>query len=204
MKRKVLLIALLSILSSSGVVAQMREHMVGFKVAYNMSSVDFTPEKLQVGEIKTVKNYSFLYTFYHDLWKTMPYFGFQTGLSYQEQGYKIADAETKLTVYEVPMVSQFHIDFWHMRLLLNAGAFCGYRAESSAGFEDTDYRIDYGFIAGGGLAFVLKPFELHFEGNYQYSLASLYDATKVSTTDLQYAYPHQLLISVALYIHLNK
>jgi len=202
--RRVLIIISAFVLVSNIVSAQMREHMVGFKAAYNISGVDFTPEQLEVKDIKTMSNYSLVYTFYHDLWKTMPYFGFQLGLSSQEQGYSIGGVEKRMTVWEVPFVSQFHIDYWHLRLLVNLGGFAGYRKDKTGGFEDTDYRIDYGFIAGGGLAFVLKPFELHIEGNYQYSLSSLYNAKRVSTTELEYAYPRQLLFSAALYIHLNK
>jgi len=202
--RRIIILFSAALLATSAMSAQMREHMVGFKAAYNISGIDFTPEQLLVKDIKTYKNYSFVYTYYHDLWKTMPYFGFQAGITSQEQGYKIGDVETRLTVYQAPFISQFHVDLWHMRLLLNVGAFAGYRAEKSEGFEDTDYKIDYGFIGGGGLAFVLKPFELHLEGNYQYSLASLYDAKRVSSTQLEYAYPHQLLLSVAFYVHLNK
>jgi len=199
------IIALLAFLFMSHVVsAQMREHMVGFKAAYNISGADFTPKVLQVKDIKTISNYSLVYTYYHDLWKTMPYFGFQLGLSSQEQGYSIDGAETRLKVWEVPLVSQFHVDFWHLRLLLNLGCFAGYRSEKTGGFEDTDYKIDYGFITGGGVAIVFKPLELHIEGNYQYSLSSLYNAKRTSTTELEYAYPRQLLFSAALYIHLNK
>jgi len=189
------------IFTSNSVYGQLKQHLIGIKTAYNISGVNFNPTKDEAN-ITTNKNYSIEYIYYHDLWKTMPYFGFLASISYQEQGYKIDEEETKLTVYELPIVSQFHIDFWKMRLLINAGGFMGYRMKSSTGFESKDTRIDYGFIGGGGLAFVFKPVELHLEANYQYSLSYLYSPKKFSETDLQFSYPHQLLISVGLYFHL--
>ncbi len=196
----VLIITLL-FLSSATSFGQLREHLIGVKAAYNISGVDFNPTKNEIN-ITSNKNLSLVYTYYHDLWKTMPYFGFQAALSYQEQGYSINDVETRLQVIELPLVSQFHIDFWKMRFLINLGGFMGYRMKSTANFDSYDNRIDCGFIAGGGLAFVFKPVELHLEANYQYSLAYLYNPKKFSETDLQFAYPHQLLFSLALYFHL--
>jgi len=193
-----LLILVFSITSLNG---QMKEHLIGIKAAYNLSGVDFKPTMNEVN-ITTYKNYSLVYLYYHDLWKTMPYFGFQASFSYQEQGYRIDDIETRLTCYEVPLVSQFHIDFWKMRFLINLGGFMGYRMASTKEFDSSDIRLDYGFIAGGGLAFVFKPVELHLEANYQYSLSYLYNPRKYSDTDLQFSYPHQLLLSLALYLHL--
>ena len=106
--------------------SQDRLHMVGVRAAYNISGVDFTPPMEQM-TIKTYKNYSLLYTYYHPLWKTMPYFGIQSGVSIQEQGYIKDNKELRMTAVEIPFVSQFHVDFWKMRVLLNAGGFAGYR-----------------------------------------------------------------------------
>lgn len=201
MKKNTISLLLIFVFSITSLHGQMREHLIGFKAAYNISGVDFKPTKNEVS-ITTYKNYSLVYLYYHDLWKTMPYFGFQASFSYQEQGYSIDDTETRLTCYEVPLVSQFHIDFWKMRFLINLGGFLGYRMASTREFDSSDIRLDYGFIAGGGLAFVFKPIELHLEANYQYSLSYLYNPKKFSDTDLQFSYPHQLLLSLALYLHL--
>jgi len=200
--KKYLVVSIFIIIcSSNSVYGQLKEHLIGVKAAYNISGVGFDPTRNEVN-ITTNKNYSLVYLYYHDLWKTMPYFGFQASFSYQEQGYKIDNEEIRLTVYELPLVSQFHIDFWKMRFLINVGGFMGYRMESTKGFESTDNRIDYGLTGGGGLAFVLKPVELHLEANYQYSLSYLYTPKKFSELNLQFTYPHQLLFSLALYFHL--
>ncbi|OFY45068.1 MAG: hypothetical protein A2X18_14120 [Bacteroidetes bacterium GWF2_40_14] len=201
MKKIIISILLILTFSISPLYGQMKEHLIGFKAAYNISGVDFKPTMNEVS-VTTFKNYSLVYLYYHDLWKTMPYFGFQASFSYQEQAYRIDDTETRLTCYEIPLVSQFHIDFWKMRFLINLGGFMGYRMASNQAFDSSDLRLDYGFIAGGGLAFVFKPLELHLEGNYQYSLSYLYNPRKFSDTDLQFSYPHQLLLSLALYLHL--
>ena len=66
----------------------------------------------------------------------------------------------------------------------------------------TDYKFDAGFIGGGGLAFVLKPFELHLEANYQYSLTYLYNPQKDSQINVSFSHPSQLLFSVAIYYQL--
>ncbi len=201
MKRYLICTSLIVFLASGNVFGQLKQHLIGVKTAYNISGVDFNPTMERSG-ITTNKNFAIEYIYYHDLWKTMPYFGFLASLSYQEQGYKIGEEETRMTAYEVPIVSQFHIDFWKMRVLFNAGGFMGYRVKSSSGFESDDRRLDYGFIAGAGLALVFKPVELHIEGNYQYSLSYLYSPKKYSETVLQFSYPHQLLLSVGLYFHL--
>lgn len=177
-------------------------HLIGIKGAYNLSSVSFNPIMEEASSVTTIKNYSISYIYFHNLWNSMPYFGFQTELYFQEQGYTL-DGERIITkAIEVPFTSKFHIDFWKMRLLMNAGAFVGYRTSKSNGFEATDYRYDYGFLGGGGLGFVMKPIEIHFEANYHYSLAYMYDPAKVSDTKRYYSHPRQLLLSVAVYFNL--
>jgi hypothetical protein len=52
------------------------------------------------------------------------------------------------------------------------------------------------------VAIILKPFEVHLEGNYNYSLSYLHDPKKYSETDYLFTYPHQLIFSLTLNIHL--
>ena len=203
MKKYLVLTFFLTAFLTNSVFGQLREHLIDIKAAYNISGMSFNPTNNGLS-VTTYKNYSLVYTYYHDLWKTMPYFGFQASLSYQEQGYKIDTTETRFTAYEIPFVSQFLIDFWKMRFLINVGGFVGYRLASLAEIESAYNKIDYGFIGGVGLAFVYKPVELHLEANYQYSLSCLYNPKINSETELLFTYPHQLLFSVALYFHLNK
>ncbi len=209
---KKLIIISIFILVTTLSFAQKNEHLIGVRGAYNISGVDFTPKGEQ-SSLSTVKNISLVYTYYHSLWDIMPHFGFQAELSYQEQGYKVNDKEHLMTVVKLPLVSQFHVDFWKMRLLVNVGGFVGYRlkkvvrdvptgVEVEESFDRYDNRGDFGFIAGGGLAYKLKPFEIHLECNYHYSLSNLYHPKKFSDNDQIFTYPNQLLMSVALYFHL--
>lgn len=202
--KKILLIALLITLVCS-VYAQKREHLVGVRAGYNISSMDTRPD-LGAKGITTYQNFSLIYTLYHDLWGTINLFGFQAGISKSEQGYKLGEDIYRYDVITIPLISQFHFDFWKMRLLINAGGFTGYRINKinadGSGFDEFDNRFDSGFIAGGGLAFILKPFEIHLEGNYNYSLSYLHNPKKYSETDYLFTYPHQLIFSLTLNFHL--
>ena len=211
---KKLLAAIFLVLFAISLNAQNREHLAGVKWGFNLSNVSFTPEVAHEG-IRTTRNYSVLYTYYHDIWEKSPYFGFQTGVSLNETGYRMADSEYRTELYSVPLVSQFHVNFWRMRVLLNLGAYGGYRntltlTDYSSGepvkqqiqFDDEDYRLEFGFIAGGGLAFVLRPFELHLEANYNYSLTHLSDPRKGGATRPTYSYPNNLVLRAAIYFHI--
>ncbi len=194
-----------TLLSTANSFAQKREHLIGVRAGYSISGIDSRPT-IETKSIASGQNFSLVYTFYHDLWGTINLFGFQTGISKNSAGYITGENEVRYEVITVPLVSQFHIDFWKMRLLLNAGGFGGYRINKSSvngtGFDEFDYRYDYGFITGGGLALKLKPFEIHMEGNYNYSLSYVFNPKKYSSTDYLFTYPHSLIFSLTLYIHL--
>lgn len=204
--KQLIFILLFSLLVYSGAQGQTKQHLIGIRAGYNISGLDTRPD-FKHKTITTSQNFSLVYTYYHSLWGTINIFGIQTGVTKQSQGYKTLKDE--INTYEtiiIPMVSQFHFDFWKMRLLLNAGCFGGYRYSKSnfdgSGFDEFDNKLDYGFIAGGGLAFIFKPLELHLEGNYQYSLTYLHKPKKFSNTDLLFTYPKQLLFNVTLNVQL--
>ena len=204
------------------------QHMVGLRGGYALSGVHFKFYDTQKN-IGTPINFSLLYTYYHSLWGINSIFGIQTGLNYAEQGfiqtfpnYPDYQITTRYRVVEVPLISQFHIDFWKMRLLINIGAFAGYRLSATEEepqnrskpleniikkdyiFDCYDRRADFGFIGGGGLAFRLKYFEIQLECNYQYSLSMLYHPRKESNLYYLYTFPHQLIFSTALFVPLSK
>lgn len=184
---------------------QTKQHLIGIRAGYNISGLDTRPD-LEHKTISTTQNYSLVYTYYHNLWETIKIFGFQTGISKQSQGYLSKDGVNTYEVISIPLVSQFHFDFWKMRILLNAGCFGGYRYSKNnfddSSFDEFDNKLDFGFTAGGGLAFILKPIEIHLEGNYQYSLSYLQDPKKYSDTDYLFTYPKQLIFSLTLNIQL--
>jgi hypothetical protein len=202
---RLLVLTCFSLFVFTNMSAQKREHLIGFRAGYNISGIDTRPT-LETKGISTNKNFSLLYTYYHDLWGTINLFGFQSGISKNSAGYKMGDDIITYDVISIPLVSQFHIDFWKMRLLINAGGFGGYRinkvSSDGTGFDEFDYRYDYGFIAGGGFAFKFKPLEIHLESNYNYSLSYLYNPKKYSSTEYLFTYPHSLIFSLTLYLHL--
>lgn len=189
----------------NGLEGQTKQHLIGVRAGYNISGLATRPD-FEHKTISTTQNFSLVYTYYHDLWGTIKIFGFQAGISKQSQGYLSKDGVNTYESISIPLVSQFHFDFWKMRILLNAGCFGGYRYSKNnfdgSGFDEFDNKIDLGFIAGGGLAFIFKPIEIHLESNYQYSLAYLHDPKKFSTTDYLYANPNQLIFSITLNIQL--
>ncbi len=185
--------------------SQQRQHLIGVRAGYNISGMDTRPD-LSTESITTYQNFSLVYTYYHNLWGTINVFGFQTGISKLSQGYEDSFGVNTYDVISIPFVSQFHIDFWRMRFLINAGGFGGYRTNrvnsDGSGFDEYDNKADLGFIVGAGFAFILKPFELHLEGNYHYSLTYLHDPKKYSQNDYLFTYPKQVIISLTLNIQL--
>jgi len=224
-KRKSNLLFLTFLLGLLCYIPSNAQHMIGVRGGYALSGIDYQFNS-DPKNITTPINFSLLYTYYHPLWDLFPFFGFQTGISFSEQGFSMPNDYfyeelydiTRYRTVSIPVISQFHIDFWNMRLLVNIGAFGGYRLSAkewlytSSGEKITrdylydcyDTRFDYGFIGGGGLAYKMKPVEIQFECNYQYSLSMLYHPRRYSNTYYIYVYPHQLTFSLALFFPLSK
>ncbi|MBR4802433.1 MAG: outer membrane beta-barrel protein [Bacteroidales bacterium] len=171
---------------------RLREHLLGFKWGMSINSmtvsVDFDKKP-----VTSPMNFGVYYTYYHSLWNSISLFGIETGLQMNEEGYKtlildendkvVQEGKESFRSLTVPFVSQFRIDFWKMRLLANAGAFISHKQSASfsgllpESVTSTYKKWGYGFVVGGGLAYVFRPFELHVEANYKYNLSNLYDKT---------------------------
>ncbi|MDO4736460.1 MAG: hypothetical protein Q4B21_05545 [Bacteroidia bacterium] len=194
-------------------------HILGVKWGYAMSSVAFSTDQAHKG-IKTPKNFGIYYTYYHSLWKSMPYFGFHTGIGFTELGYdkrfRTSENGVKPEVYssekeiysaiEIPLVAQFRYDFWKMRIMLGAGAFGTYIIDSNLkdGIPDTINKLGMGIIGSGGIAFVLKPIEIHFTVDYKYALNNFMDPKIYSTEYWTYTHSNQLVMNVGLYYRFGK
>jgi len=189
-----------------------KQHMLGVRGGYALNTVHFNPGRNQK-DVPSWKNASLLYTYYHDLWGNLPYFGVQTGFTYTQQAYDTPNVKRVYEVLRLPLTSQFHIDFWKMRLLINLGCYAGYRMsaidfteEQPEGvpvtFDCNHIYADYGFQGGLGFALVLKPFEFHIEANYLYSLSMIENYAIYSNEYYTYGYPGQLLFTFGLFIHL--
>lgn len=202
--------------------SRLREHLIGVKIGYSMNNIRFSQD-VDKKSLNSMKNFGLYYTYYHSLWNSISLFGLETGLQYNEEGYtslvynepetvkdrKAIEGKERLQEITLPFVSQFRIDFWRMRLLANVGCFASYRtsASFSSNIADTlaaSYRkAGYGFIFGGGLAYVFRPFEIHFEVNYKYSLSNLYDKKKFYDNIWVSTHTSQMIISAGLFCRIG-
>ena len=182
-------------------------HMIGVQYGVNMSNIIATPSLGQEA-IWTYDNAGVYYTYFHALWDHLFNFGLQVGVKYGHQGYTTPYEQYGeiCQVVEMPILSKFKVDFAQerFRLLINLGPFVGYRlsTDKEGGFDKYDQRYAYGIMGGLGFAVVFKPLEFHIEGNYQYSLASMYHTYKYSDIYWLYAYPSNLSITASVHIHL--
>lgn len=176
-------------------------------------------------------NVGVTYTKYGKMFGYMPYFGFQLGLLFTQEGYqfkyneernytyKIEGAEKAvMDVIEAPLLAHMHIDIWNMKILANIGCYAGYRLgierfkgntgyvyeELVYSFTETDRRIDYGIKGGLGFGLVFDPLELHVQAMYKHSLSSLYEPDHYSQYYYRFAYPSNIIISAGLHFQLTK
>ena len=114
--------------------------MIGVQYGVGMSRTLLQPEIGKEDMIFMPYNIGVLYTRYGKMFGYMPYFGFQAGLIFTQEGYKFRYDSKKQTVpvflgaqsavmdvVEVPVLAHCHADFWKMKLILNAGFYVGYR-----------------------------------------------------------------------------
>ena len=204
--------------------------MIGVQYGAGLSRVMWNPSQKQDMVFVPV-NVGVTYTKYGKMFGYMPYFGFQMGIFYAQEGYqfkynkdkdytyKIEGAEKAiLDVLEIPMLFQFHLDMWNFKILAQLGCYGGYRLgierfpgvtgsvseELQHSFKDTDRRWDYGIKGGAGFALVFEPIEIHFQAMYKHSLSSLYEPDHASKYYYRYAYPSNIVISAGVHFQITK
>lgn len=190
------------------------QHLIGLKIGYGISNVSFSQD-IDHKSFKSPKNFGVYYTYYHSLWKSMPYFGIQTGVEYNEIGYtqlrKIAENQFEELdqIYQsiqVPLLSVFRVDFWKMRLMVGIGPY-GYYVLSTDledGIPETTNKVGLGFMGTGGIAFVLNPVEFHIDASYKYALSHFMDPKIYSEQAWTYTHSTQLLISFGVHFRLGR
>ena len=180
-------------------------HMLGVSYGVNLSGVTSSP-KIGQERIWTFNNIGISYTYYHALWDHLFNFGLSVGAKHGYEGYASSYDTYGETceMIEIPLISQFKIDFSRFRLLVNVGTYGGYRlaTDKEGGFDKYDQRFDYGVIGGVGFAVVFKPIEIHIEGNYKYAFASMYQTNKISDIYWLFTYPQNIMISASVHVHL--
>lgn len=202
--------------------------MIGFQYGYTLSQTIFNPTKKQ-GMLRNPLNFGVTYTRYGKMFGYMPYFGFQTGFFYGQSGYvfkkdketgayteSVDGASTATYTYaEIPLLAHFHIDVWHLKLMVNAGLYGSWRmdveregetvpAEYLTKFYDYERRFGYGVKGGIGIGFVFDPVEIHLQASGRYSLASLYKPDYNSEYYYRFAHPLDIIISAGVHFQLTK
>lgn len=207
--------------------------MIGVQYGAGLSQVMWNPSQRQE-MILMPYNFGVTFTRYGKMFGYMPYFGFQVGVFYGQEGYQFKKNEDTgytytiqgadkaiMDVIEVPVLSHMHIDFWKMKVMADIGFYVGYRlnihrfpfngeykndayAEMQNSFLETDNRLDYGIKGGVGFGFVFDPVEIHIKAAYKHALSSLYEPDHYSKYYYRYAYPSNIIVSVGLHFHLTK
>ena len=204
--------------------------MFGISYGVNLSQVMWNPAQNQDMLILPM-NIGISYTKYGKMFGYMPYFGFQIGLNYTQEGYQFEYNEEKDYTYtiegaekavydvlEVPLYMHGHYDLWNFKLIADIGCYGGYRLgihrypgktgyvkpELETSFKDTDRRWDYGLKGGLGIGFVFDPVEFHIIATYKHSFGTLYEPDHYSEYYYRYAYPMNITISAGVHIHLSK
>lgn len=204
--------------------------MLGIQYGAGLSQVMWNPSQKQDFLFSPV-NVGVTFTTYQKMFGYMPFFGFQTGLFYSQDAYqftyneqynytyKIEGAEKAvIDVVELPVLCHVHYDMWNFKLLLNIGAYAGYRLsiqrfpgktgnvkpEYEHNFTPTDRRFDYGLKGGVGFGIVFDPIEIHITATYKHSLSSLYEPDHASQYYYRFAYPASLVVSAGVHFQLTK
>lgn len=190
------------------------QHLIGVKAGYGISNVSFSQD-IDHKSFKTPKNFGIYYTYYHSLWKSMPYFGIQTGIEYNEIGYthlyekseNVFDEHDQIyQSVQIPFLTQFRVDFWKMRIMVGLGPYGYYilSTDIEDGIPETTNKLGCGIMGSGGLAFVLKPVEFHLEASYKYALSYFVDPKIYSEDAWTYTHSNQLLISFGVFFRLGR
>ena len=207
--------------------------MIGVQYGAGLSQVMWNPSQRQEMLLMPY-NFGVTFTRYGKMFGYMPYFGFQVGVFYGQEGYQFKKNEDTgytytiqgadkaiMDVIEVPVLSHMHIDFWKMKVMADIGFYVGYRlnihrfpfngeykndayAEMQNSFLETDNRLDYGIKGGVGFGFIFDPVEIHIKAAYKHALSSLYEPDHYSKYYYRYAYPSNIIVSVGLHFHLTK
>ena len=201
--------------------------LVGVEYGAGWSQMLFNPTYNQTEQFNG-GYYGVSFTKYGKLFGFMPYFGIQVGLFHGYEGYTMEENKetgtiatihgaTQVTyeVLEVPLMSQFHYDFDHFKLIGGVGPYAGWRMnihregnwvseELRDAFAPTDRQLDYGLKGAAGFGIVFDPVEVHIKASVRYSWATLYDPNYRSEYYYSYAYPLDIMVSAGVFIQLGK
>ena len=204
--------------------------MIGVQYGAGLSQVIWNPVQKQ-NLVFMPYNFGVTFTTYGKMFGYMPFFGFQIGVNYTQEGYqfeyneekdytyKIEGAEKAIyDIVEVPILMHCHYDMWNFKIIAHAGCYGGYRIgiqrfpgktglvdpEVEHSFVETDRRWDYGLKGGLGFGLVFDPVEFHLMATYKHSFGTLYEPDHYSEYYYRFAYPMNIVISAGIHVHLSK
>ena len=204
--------------------------MIGIQGGVGLSQVMWNPVQKQ-NFVFMPYNFGVTYTTYGKMFGYMPFFGFQAGVFYGQEGYQFEYNEDKhytytlegaekavMDVVEVPILSHLHFDMWHFKIIAQIGLFGGYRLnikrfagktgmlnpETANAFADYERRWDYGIKGGLGFGLVFDPLEIHIQAMYKHSMSSLYKPDYYSEYYYRFAYPSNIIVSAGVHFQLTK
>ncbi len=178
----VLLLCGLIGMSASKVHAQ-AQHFFGVKEGVSFTNIS-SSQPLNQEAIKSWMNAGLVYKYYSGKWV-----GLQAGVNLADKGYESNDTTKRYRSIEVPVVSQFHVELWKLRLMAQFGLYGAYILgadleyadadgqiqKTTYTFQDYEKRWDCGTVFGAGLSVMLKPIEIQFEYNYHFGLLYMQD-----------------------------
>lgn len=204
--------------------------MIGIQYGAGLSQVMWNPVQKQ-NFVFMPYNFGVTYTTYGKMFGYMPFFGFQAGVFYGQEGYQFEYNEDKdytytlegaekavMDIVEVPILSHLHFDMWHFKIIAQIGLYGGYRLnikrfagktgmlnpETANSFTDYEKRWDYGIKGGLGFGLVFDPLEIHIQAMYKHSMSSLYVPDYYSQYYYRFAYPSNIIVSAGVHFQLTK
>lgn len=202
--------------------------MIGVNYGMTFSNTDFNPSKHHRLWVRTPNYASVMYTRYGKMFGYIPNFGIQVGAAVGHEGFAFEeDPETgrtahcdtatwcSMSVIEVPVLAQIHMDTDPLKFMANVGIYGGYRRsiertgpglslEYQNKFRSYENRIDYGLQGGVGVAYMLDPIEIHFNVMLRWAWSSLYQPDYYSQYYYRYAYPIDVMASLGIHFQVTK
>lgn len=202
--------------------------MIGVDYGVTMLGFSYSPVK-SYGKSFFVPNYiAVMYTHYEKLFQRYANFAFRAGVAYGHEGFGFEyDEENErykndvdgagkavITVIEIPAMAGFHFDVDPVKFMAEIGIYGGYRTaieregdieeKYKTSFRDYEYRFDYGFKGGAGVALVFDPIEIHFNALVRWGWQSLYKPDYYSKYYYRYAYPLDVTFMAGIHFQLSK
>lgn len=130
--------------------------MIGVQYGVSLNTANFNPVRNAEMIFKPV-NVGVMYTRYCKMFGFLPYFGFQVGAFYTQEGYRFKEsrnggstyrdnilgaAQTEYETIEIPAMAHMHFDFWKMKIMANVGVYGGYRMNMKRSEYINDYYYD--------------------------------------------------------------